>query len=89
MQFEQDPHIVRLQDEHHERLRKVRRWVIAEQPDGYEVHEWSEDGVAPPSRHATKRLAAARILQLLGTGPVAPQTDPEEVCITEVSRDGE
>lgn len=89
MEFEQDPDIVRLQDEHHDRLRRVKRWLIAEQPDGYEVHAWTEGGVAPPSKHKTKRLAAARILQLMGLGPVGPQSHAEEVCVGNISHDGE
>jgi hypothetical protein len=49
---------------------------------------WSvalEDGelIYPTIDYPTKRLAIARILQLLDLGPVAPQTHPESVCIGE------
>lgn len=47
----------------------------------WRVHEWTPDSVFPPIEYPTKRLAAARVLQLLQVGPVAPQTHPEEVCI--------
>jgi hypothetical protein len=83
----QDPDIIAIQDEHHERLRRRRRWIIAECAEGYEVHEWSATGVAPPTSYPTKRLAAARVLQLLGIGPVAPQDHPESICVGFVETD--
>jgi len=72
-----------------------RVWMIEERGAEFIVHSWSGvgwqngDGVGPPSTYPTLRKAAARLLQLLGTGPVAPQTWPEEVCIGEiVTEDG-
>lgn len=58
--------------------------AIVECPEGYQVHQHTKDSVMPISTHATKRLAAARVLQLMGIGPVAPQIEPEEATITVV-----
>lgn len=76
-----DPEIIQMQREWLETHQRFKRWIITEEPDGFWVHCHTEDGVAPPTRYPTKRLAASRILQLLGVGPVAPQDHPEEVCI--------
>lgn len=66
-----------------ENWRHKQRWIIVEEIDGtYSVHRHSSDGVGPPSSYPDRRLAAARLLQLLDlAGPVAPQDHPEEVCI--------
>ncbi len=66
--------------------RHKRRWIIVEEGDGtYSIHEHSTDGVAPPTIKTNKREVAARLLQLLGIGPVAPQDYPESICIGEVT----
>lgn len=69
-----------------------RVWIIEENPLGdFTVHSWSGPegkhgaGVAPAAAYPTLRKAAARLLQLLETGPVAPQTWPEDVCIGTVT----
>jgi hypothetical protein len=74
------------------RLGASRRvWMIEEHGADFVVHTWHGlgwthgAGVGPTSSYPTLRLAAARLLQLLGTGPVAPQTWPEDVCIGEVT----
>jgi hypothetical protein len=74
----------------HAAWQKQKLWAIVETPAGFEVHEHSPTDVAPPSVYPTRRLAASRVLQLLGIGPVAPQSHPEEVCIgyVEAERDG-
>lgn len=56
--------------------------AIVECPEGYQVHHHTKDSVMPFSTYTTKRLAAARVLQLMGIGPVAPQIEPEEATIT-------
>ena len=56
-------------------------WIIEERGADFVVHDWSPGGVGPTSEYPTLRKAAARFLQLLRTGVVAPQTWPEEVCI--------
>jgi hypothetical protein len=58
-----------------------RRWIITETQEGYTVDVHSADGVAPQTLKATRYAAAARLLQLLKLGPVAPQIGPESVCI--------
>lgn len=74
--------IRRLQRAHEERLRRRRRWMIAETEHGYEVHEWVVDGVAPYTTYPERPLAAARLLQLMGINHVVvPQQHPEEVCV--------
>lgn len=69
--------------------RHKKRWIIVEDADGYSVHVHTIDGVAPPSTYPTKRLAASRLLQLLGIGPVGPQDHPESVCIGRLETDEE
>lgn len=67
-----------------------RVWIIEERGAEFIVHDWmgpqyrNGAGVAPAHGYPTLRKAAARLLQLLGTGPVAPQTWPEQVCIGSV-----
>lgn len=79
-----------MQREHEERLRTTPRWIIAETDDGFEVHAFTVDGVAPCSTYPVKEAAAARLLQLLGVKhAIAPQSYPESVCIGHIeSRDG-
>ena len=79
-----DPDIIALQDAFLADNRRRRRWVILETAEGYEVHCHTVDGVAPPSAYPNKRLAVARLMQLLSTGPVRPQMHPESVCIGHV-----
>lgn len=62
-------------------------WIIEERGAEFIVHSWSGpghihgSGVGPPGSYPTLRKAAARLLQLLHVGAVAPQTWPEDVCI--------
>lgn len=76
-----DAEVVSIQDEYHSKFRKLKRWIIVEAADGFTVHEWTVDGVAPPTTYPTARLAASRLLQLLKVGPVGPQDHPEAVCV--------
>lgn len=77
-----DADILSIQREHEERLRSCRRWIVAETESGYEVHEWSESGVAPAVTYPVAELAAARLLQLMDIHhAVRPQNWPESVCI--------
>lgn len=68
-----------------------RVWIIEERVAEFIVHNWTgEDaphgaGVGPGSSYPTLRKAAARLLQLLHVGPVAPQTWPESVCIGSIN----
>lgn len=70
-----------------------RLWIIEEHGSEFTVHQWSGDdaqygpGVGPPSDYPTLRKAAARLLQLLGVGAVAPQTWPEDICVGVVDID--
>lgn len=80
-----DEEIVQMQDSYHEKFRRLHRWIIVEDVDGFTVHEWTIDGVAPPSTYPTARLAASRLLQLLRLGPVGPQDHPEDVCVGTVT----
>lgn len=58
--------------------------AIVERGGKFEVHQHSVDGVAPVSKYKTARLAVSRVAQLLKTGPIAPQTHPEKVCIGKI-----
>lgn len=60
-------------------------WIIEERGKQFIVHRWTPGGVGPASDYPTLRKAAARLLQLLGVGAVAPQTWPESVCIGTVT----
>lgn len=68
-----------------------RVWIIEERGAEYILHNWTSDkyqygaGVGPAHSYPTLRKVAARLLQILGTGPVAPQTWPESVCIGTVT----
>ena len=78
----QEGDIVLMQSEWNESWRELSRWILVEELDGtFSVHYHDLTGVAPPSTYPDKRKAAARLLQLLGIGPVAPQHWPEDVCI--------
>ena len=70
-----------MQAEWNKLWRDKKRWIIVEEGDGtYSIHEHMIDGVAPPITKPNKREVAARFLQVLGIGPVAPQDHPEDVC---------
>ena len=45
----------------------------------------SHDSVYPPCDKKTKREIAARLLQVMEVGPVAPQIGPEEHCINMIN----
>jgi hypothetical protein len=67
---------------HYERFARADRVHFIVEIDGrFEVHQHTPDGIAPPSTYNAGRQAVARVMQLMRTGPVAPQTWPEEVCI--------
>ena|SRR5690349_15717571 len=87
-----DEEINNIKCDHFDRFRNSHQvWFIEEVGGEFVVQEWSGPGykngagVAPSSSYPTLRKAAARLLQLLGTGAVAPQTWPESVCIGEVT----
>jgi hypothetical protein len=76
------PDIPEMQREHEARLRATTRWIIAETADGFEVHRWTIDGVAPWAVKETKEAAAARLIQLMDIRhAIIPQAYPEEVMI--------
>lgn len=82
------PDIEEMQREHEERLRTTHRWMIAETGDGFEVHEWTDDGVSPWAVKETKEAAAARLIQLMGIRhAIVPQAYPEEVQIGYIETD--
>ncbi len=84
----QEDDISGIQADWNARWRNKRRWIIVEEGDGsYSIHEHSKNGVAPPTAKPGKREVAARLLQLLGIGPVAPQDYPEEVCVGVIERE--
>lgn len=79
-----DETIAQIKHETFETFRWSRRvWVIEERGAQFIVHTWSGSewtngaGVGPPHEYPTLRKATARFLQMLGVGPVAPQTWPE------------
>ena len=85
---DQDPEVADIQYQWLVDHRQAQRWMITEDHDGFTVHEHSADGVAPPSTYATKELAAARLLQLLGLqAPITPQTWPESVRVGYIAKE--
>ena len=58
--------------------------MIVEVQDGYELHIHDRDSVWPVIKYPDKRTVAARLLQLLDIGPVAPQVHAEKVQIGSV-----
>lgn len=74
--------ITEMQAEWSRAWRDKKRWIIVEEGnESYSIHEHTSDGVAPPTMKPNAREVAARLLQLLGIGPVGPQDYPESVCI--------
>lgn len=77
-----DPEVEAMKTGYYDRWRDRELVVIERVPDaGWVVHWHMEDSIAPPSEYATKREAVARVMQLMQTGVVAPQTRPESVCV--------
>lgn len=56
------------------------RWTLAEVD--------SVGNIWPTITKPTARAVVARLMQLLEIGPVAPQIEPEQVCIGEVFTEG-
>lgn len=85
-----DPEIDAMKDGYYARWRDREVLVIERIPDaGWVVHWHTESSIAPPTEYGTKREAVARVMQLMQTGVVAPQTWPESVCVGEVFTDGD
>lgn len=89
-----DQEIAEIKQRTFETFKDARQlWIIEERGADFIVHNWNGPsypngaGVGPPSPYPTLRKAAARLMQLLHIGPVAPQTWPEEVCIGSVTMD--
>lgn len=56
--------------------------AVIDMPDGtFGVYHQTPSGVWPIVSYPTKRKALARVLQLAGTGPIAPQIGPENIEI--------
>ena len=82
-----DAELERIKDEHFAVIRKRDIVMIVKGDYGWEVHQWSPDGVAPQSEYDTPHEAAARALQLLKIEEsVAPQDWPETCCIGRVEK---
>lgn len=79
--------ITTIKQGHWDGYKSLEVWAIIEFADGWGVYWHNAQSVGPTVRYPTKRLAAARILQLLGIGPVAPQDHPESICIGEITPD--
>lgn len=75
-----------MQREYHAAWVGREMWAIIDLPNGkFGVYWQSAESVGPVTEYNTKRQAAARLLQLLAVGPVAPQTWPEEIGVGHVS----
>lgn len=62
-------------------------WAIIDLPNGmYGVYSHNDQSVGPVIEYNTRRQAAARLLQLMELGPVAPQTWPESICVGHAER---
>lgn len=69
----------------------MNRYTITQHDDGHFslVQDDDRGNVWPTTEKPTARQIVARLSQLLGIGPVAPQTTPEEVCIREIITEGD
>lgn len=73
-----------IKNEQEQLSRTNAKWMIIETANGYEVHQHTADSVFPPTLYRNKRDAAARVLQLLGIGPVGPQSYAEKICLGKI-----
>ena len=70
-----------IKTEHYEANRHKEVIAIVKEDNGqFGIYQQTEYSVAPYILYPTARLAAARVLQLLGIGPVAPQYEPEVIA---------
>ena len=59
-------------------MKKIRSISLSEYADGtWMIEETTANSVFPKTHKATAKEAAARLLQLMGLGPTAPQGHPE------------
>lgn len=73
-----DAEIETIKREHFEALKSREVILIVKGDYGYQIEQWSPDGVAPTSDYDTPQEAAARACQLLKLKePVVPQNWPE------------
>lgn len=70
-----------IKSEHYESNRDKPIVAIVQEGNEFGVYQQTKDSVSAYIKYPNARLAAARVLQLLGLGPVAPQDHPEEICI--------
>jgi len=80
-----DAEIEAMADKHWELGRGKPRWLIIDMGDHFTLREMSQDSVMPPCDKQTKREIAARLLQVMEIGPVAPQNFPEEIGINMIN----
>ena len=77
-----DAEVEKFKADYFEAFRPREMWAIVDLPNGkFGVYWHSAESVGPLSEYNTKRQAAARLLQMLQCGPVAPQTWPEAICV--------
>lgn len=73
-----DAEVEEIKREHFEALKSRNVILIVKSDYGYQIGQWSPDGVAPTSDYDTPQEAAARACQLLDLKePVTPQNWPE------------
>ena len=59
---------------------------LTEHVDGsWTINEYAGSSRWPPVHKPNTREMVARVMQLVGIGPVAPQISPEDVCIGSVT----
>lgn len=73
-----DAGVAEIKREHFDVLKSSHAVMVVKTVYGYQVWQWSPDGVAPASDYDISQEAAARACQLLGlSDPVVPQNWPE------------
>ena len=82
--MKRDPEITEIQSKWFETYGEHKKWIIVEVPEGYQLHIHDYDNVSPVITYPNKRAVVSRLLQLFHIGPVAPQTEPEQVMIGQV-----
>jgi len=59
----------------------MTKYTITQTEDGFLLGEERGESVFPQTFKPTSRTIVARLMQLMRIGPVAPQTEPEDICI--------
>lgn len=66
----------------------MRKFILTEIDGEWAIEQIEVSGIWPTVSKKTDREVVARLMQVLGVGPVAPQTEPERIEVGSDSIDG-